>query len=133
MNCPLYKPRDTHVFQKELENLEYFAGMPNVVQAEGVAVSRNPYMTLSGSNGPLVVTGILLQAYSHGMLQDILLENRVAEYAWKKWPAQIRTALNQFHEAKKTHMDLKPSNIVIDSRGNAVIINISSIGSITRE
>ncbi|KAL4935268.1 hypothetical protein BDV06DRAFT_207374 [Aspergillus oleicola] len=130
---PLYEPRDTHVFQKELENLEYFAGVPNIVQAKGVAVSRNPYMTSRGSDGPLVVTGILLKAYSNGSLRDILLENRVPDYAWKKWPAQIGTALNRFHEAKKTHMDLKPSNIVIDSKGNAVVIDISGIGGITRE
>lgn len=133
VNRPLYEPRDTHVFRRELENLEYFAGVPNIVQAEGVAVSRNPYMTTSGSDGPLVVTGILLKAYSDGSLREILLENRVAEYAWKKWPVQIGTALNRFHEAKKTHMDLKPSNIVIDSGGNAVVIDISGIGGITRE
>ncbi|EAW08364.1 protein kinase domain protein [Aspergillus clavatus NRRL 1] len=133
VNRPLYEPRDTHVFQKELENLEYFTGVPNIVQAEGVAVSRNPYMTTSGSDGPLVVTGILLKAYSDGSLREILLENRVAEYAWKKWPVQIGTALNRFHEAKKTHMDVKPSNIVIDSGGNAVVIDISGIGGITRE
>jgi serine/threonine protein kinase len=133
LNRPLYEPRDTHVFREELENLEYFAGVPNIVQAEGVAVSTNPYMTSSRGDGPLVVTGILLKAYSGGSLRGILLENRVTEYAWKKWPVQIGTALNRFHDAKKTHMDLKPSNIVIDSEENAVIIDISGIGGITRE
>ncbi|KAL5332508.1 kinase-like domain-containing protein [Aspergillus crustosus] len=133
VDCPLYEPRDTHVFQKELENLEYFAGVHNIVQAEGVAVSQNSYRTSSGSDGPLVVTGILLKAYPNGSLREILLENCVIEYAWKKRPVQIRTALNCFHEAKKTHMDVKPSNIVIDSGGSAVVIDISGIGGITRE
>ncbi|KAL4915063.1 kinase domain protein [Aspergillus aurantiobrunneus] len=133
VNRPLYEPRDTNVFRKELENLGYFAGVPNIVQAEGVVVSTNPYMTSSASDGALVVTGILLMAYSGGSLRDVLAENRVAEYDWKKWPVQIGTALNRFHEARRTHMDVKPSNIVIDSRGNAVIIDISGIGGITRE
>ncbi|PYI10643.1 kinase domain protein [Aspergillus sclerotiicarbonarius CBS 121057] len=133
VNRPLYEPRDTEVLRKELENLEYFAGVPNIVQAAGVAVSTNPYVTSSGSDGPLVVTGILLKAYPGGSLRQVLSENRVAEYTWKKWPVQIGTALNRFHEANKTHMDIKPSNIVIDSEGNAVIIDIGGIGGMTRQ
>ncbi|KKZ66545.1 hypothetical protein EMCG_07659 [[Emmonsia] crescens] len=133
VNRPLYEPGDTNVFRKELENLEYFAGVPNIVQAAGVAVSTNPYLTSGGSDGPRVVTGILLEAYSGGSLRQVLLENRVAEYPWKQWPVQIGTALNRFHEAKKTHMDIKPSNVVIDSEGSAVVIDISGIGGITRQ
>ncbi|RAK96003.1 kinase domain protein [Aspergillus ibericus CBS 121593] len=132
VNRPLYDPHDTDVLREELENLEYFAGVPNIVQAAGIAVSTNPYATFSGSDGPLVVTVVLLEAYPGGPLQQVLSENRITEYAWKKWPVQIGTALNRFHEAKKTHMDMKPSNIVIDSDGNAVIIDISGIGGITR-
>ncbi|KAK2786890.1 hypothetical protein FQN52_007634 [Onygenales sp. PD_12] len=132
VNRPLYEPRDTDVFRKELENLEYFAGVPNIVQAAGVAVSTNPYVTSSGRDGPLVVTGILFEAYSRGSLRQILLENCIAEYPWKQWPVQIGTALSRFHEAKKTHMDIKPSNVVIDGEGNAVVIDISGIGGITR-
>ncbi|KAJ5974401.1 protein kinase domain protein [Penicillium waksmanii] len=96
--------------RKELENLEYFADVPGIVQAEGVAVSTNPYMISRASNGLLVVTGILLRAYPGGSLQEILQKI-----------------------AKKTHMDIKPSNIVIDSGGNAVIIDISGISGITHE
>ncbi|KAL5337621.1 hypothetical protein BJX70DRAFT_389115 [Aspergillus crustosus] len=99
VNCPLYKPRDTY----------YFAGVPNIVQAEEVAVSWNPYIMSSSSNGPLVMTIILLKAHSNRSLQEILLENCVTE-----------TALNHFYKAKKTHIDVKTSNIVINSRGNAV-------------
>ncbi|KAH8433400.1 uncharacterized protein LDX57_011034 [Aspergillus melleus] len=132
-NRPLYEPRDTDVFRKELENLEYFAGLPNIVQAAGIRVSTNPYATSTGSDRSLVVTGVLLEAYSGGSLRQVLLENRLTEYLWKQWPVQIGTALNRFHKANKTHMDIKPSNIVIDSKGNAVIIDISGIGGITRQ
>ncbi|PYI25428.1 hypothetical protein BP00DRAFT_490914 [Aspergillus indologenus CBS 114.80] len=115
----VYYNKVRYILKIELENLEYFAGVPNIVQAAGVAVSTNPYVTLSGSDRPLVVTRILLKAYSGGSLRQVLLENRVAEYAWRKWPA------------KKTHMDIKPLNIVIDSEGNAVLL--SEIGLYARD
>ncbi|KAL4734025.1 hypothetical protein BDV11DRAFT_199059 [Aspergillus similis] len=35
---------DFKVFWKELEDLEYFADMPNIVQAAGFAISTNPCM-----------------------------------------------------------------------------------------
>jgi serine/threonine protein kinase len=88
-------------------------------------------MTSDRSDGPLVVTGILLEAYSGGSLQQALTEDRVAEYSWKPWALQIRAALKSLHEAKKTHMDIKPSNVVLDADGNAVLIDISGIGGTT--
>ncbi|KAJ5562408.1 protein kinase domain protein [Penicillium sp. DV-2018c] len=100
LNLPLYEPRDTHVLRKELENLEYFAGVPNIVQAEGVAVSTNPYKTSSRGDGPLVVTGILLKDYTGGSLGGF----------------SCKTMLQ-----------------IIDSEVNAVIIDISGIGGITRK
>lgn len=101
VNRPLYEPRDTDVFQNELENLEYFAGMPNIVQAAGVRVSTNPYATSTGSNRSLVVTGALLEAYPGGSLRQVHVEYRLTEYPWKQWPVRIGTALNRFHKAKK--------------------------------
>ncbi|RDH28170.1 protein kinase-like protein [Aspergillus welwitschiae] len=83
VNRPLYRRHDTEVICKELENLKYFAGVPNIVQAQ--------------------------------------------------WSIQIGIALNRFHEAKKTHMNLNPSNIVLDADGNAVLIDISGIGGVTPE
>ncbi|XRM48892.1 hypothetical protein ABZX51_011797 [Aspergillus tubingensis] len=123
---PLYRRHDTEVIRKELENLNYFAGVPNIVQAAGIAVSTNPYKTFDWDTGlPLVVTGILLEAYPGGTLQQVLSDHRITEYRWKQWSIQIGTALNRFHEAKKSHMDLEPSNIVLDADGNAVLIDIS--------
>ncbi|PWY62874.1 kinase-like protein [Aspergillus eucalypticola CBS 122712] len=131
---PLYRRHDTEVIRKELENLNYFAGVPNIVQAAGIAVSTNPYKTFDWDTGlPLVVTGILLEAYPGGTLQQVLSDLRVTEYRWKQWPVQIGTALIRLHETKKTHMDLNPSNIVLDADGNAVLIDISGIGGFTHE
>ncbi|PYI25017.1 kinase-like protein [Aspergillus indologenus CBS 114.80] len=128
VNRAIYYPEDTEVIRKELENLEYFAGVPNIAQAAGVAVSMNPYQTSTTGEKQLVIVGILLEAYLGGSLKQVLTERRVSEHCWEKWAVQIGTALECFHKAKKTHMDLKPSNIVLDIKGNAVIIDISGTG-----
>ncbi|EGE77072.1 serine/threonine protein kinase [Blastomyces dermatitidis ATCC 18188] len=131
VNRPLYQPHDTEVIRKELENLEIFRGVPNIVQAAGIAVSTNPYMTSNTRDQPLIVTGIVLKFYSGGSIQRALSEHRLLEHSWERWPKQIATALHRFHAAGKTHMDIKPSNVVLDADGNAVLIDISGIGGIT--
>ncbi|KAL2862642.1 uncharacterized protein BJX67DRAFT_375148 [Aspergillus lucknowensis] len=115
VNRPLYQPRDTDVIRKELENLD------------GVAVSTNPDMTSGRSKRPLVVAGILLRAYTRGSLQQVVAEHHVAKYSWTQWAVQIGTALICLHEAEKSHMDIKPLN-VLDAKRNAVLIDISGIG-----
>lgn len=81
----------------------------------------------------MVVSGILLEYYSGGSLQCVLNEQRVKEFSWERWAVQIGNALDTIHRAKKTHMDLKPSNVVLDDDGNAVLIDISGIGGVTHE
>ncbi|BDD60229.1 hypothetical protein MPDQ_004820 [Monascus purpureus] len=131
VNRPLYHPHDTEVIRKELENLEIFRNVPNIVQAAGIAVSTNPYMTSSRRDQPLVVMGIVLEYYSGGSLQRILSEHHLLGFPWEQWALQIATALCCFHKAGKSHMDIKPSNVVLDADGNAVLIDISGIGGIT--
>ncbi|KAL5341870.1 kinase-like domain-containing protein [Aspergillus crustosus] len=131
VNRPLYQPYDTEVIRKELENLAIFQNVPHVVQAVGIAVSANPYMTSSTRDQSLVVMGIILEYYSGGSLQTILSENRLLDFAWERWALQIATALVCFHMAGKKHMDIKLANVVLDADGNAVLIDISGIGGIT--
>lgn len=49
----------------------------------------------------------------------------------RKWPVQIARGLQQLHRLNMAHMDLKPSNIVIDINDNAVIIDISGLAITT--
>lgn len=67
-NRPFYQPRDNDAIRKELENLKRFAGIPNIVQAAGLAASTNTYKASSGSYDLPVITGILLEAYTGGSL-----------------------------------------------------------------
>ncbi|EAW20354.1 protein kinase family protein [Aspergillus fischeri NRRL 181] len=133
VNRPLYYPYDTEVIRRELENLQICKGVPNIVQAAGIAVSKNPYMTSSTSNQPLVVIGILLEFHSGGSLQEVLSEGCLLDHPWERWAIQIATALAHLHGAGVTHMDIKPSNVVLDSDGNAILIDISGIGGVTYE
>ncbi|CAG8893202.1 unnamed protein product [Penicillium egyptiacum] len=80
-----------------------------------------------------VISGVLLEYYSGGSLQHILDGQRIEAFPWERWPIQIGTALHHFHMAKKTYMDLKPSNLVINGDGDAVLIDVSGIGRITHE
>ncbi|KAJ5131440.1 protein kinase domain-containing protein [Penicillium bovifimosum] len=131
VNRPLYLPRDSDVIQQELENLEQFKGVPGIVQPAGIAVFANPYATCQNCVQQMVVNGILMEYYSGGSLQRVLNEERVREFHWERWAVQIGNALDVFHRAKKTHMDIKPSNIVLDNDGNAILIDISGIGGVT--
>jgi serine/threonine protein kinase len=124
----LYHPIDTSVVRSELTNLGHFRGMPNIVQPAGIVVARNPYMTSPNRDQPLIIRGILLQYYRGGSLKDILSKHQAAGRPWQRWGIQIATALNCLHAAEKTHMDIKPSNIVVDAEGNAVLIDLSGIG-----
>lgn len=134
VNRPFYQPRDSDVIRRELENLEHFKGVAGIVQAAGVAVLPNPYATdPQNSNPQIVISGILLKYYSGGTLQCVLNERRVKEFSWERWAVQIGNALDTIHRAKKTHMDLKPSNVVLDNEGNAVLIDISGIGGVTHK
>lgn len=46
---------------------------------------------------------------------------------------QIGTALETLHETGRTHLDMKPSNIVLDSNKNAILIDISGTGGYSWE
>lgn len=45
-----------------------------------------------------------------------------------QWALQIGTALRSLHKRGRTHLDIKPSNIVLDANDNAVLIDVSGTG-----
>ena len=45
-----------------------------------------------------------------------------------RWAIQIGTALESLHTSGRTHLDIKPSNIVLDANKNAILIDISGTG-----
>ena len=128
---PFYVPRDTEVMLQEIRNLRLFRGIPTIVQLVAVAISKNPYLTTEREDFS-VIRGVLLEYHQRGTLEEVLKSGR-NHSTWRRWPIQIADGLCHLHAKGLTHMDLKPSNIVIDTNGNAVLIDISGIGGTTYE
>ncbi|KAJ5952858.1 uncharacterized protein N7479_011271 [Penicillium vulpinum] len=129
-----YLPLDTDNILQEIEALEIFQGCSNIVQAVGIITSTNPYQTDPSSDYPPVITGILLKFYPMGSLELIFEQHEANKVVcWSSVTIQIGEALICMHKAKRTHLNLKLSNIVLDADGNALIIDISGTGSFTWE
>lgn len=84
-------------------------------------------------DSPTVIRGILLEYYPGGSLEERLEKNDMINFPWRRWPRQIGYALLQLHQEEIIHVDLKPSNVVIDYDGNAILIDISGIGGVSYE
>jgi hypothetical protein len=138
---PIYVAWDSDVLEQELRNLELFRGREvGIVQLVAAITSTSPYQTHSGSiwgrygGGSTVLRGILLEYHPHGTLEMALKSpNPHIEGRWRRWGLQIAAALACLHEQGIAHMDLKPSNVVISADMNAVLIDISGIGGVTRQ
>ncbi|KAL3426071.1 calcium/calmodulin-dependent protein kinase type 1B [Phlyctema vagabunda] len=131
---PLYEPRDSETLEKELRNLILLRGVNGIVQVVATVVSRNPYHTIgvNDSSGHTVFRGILLEYHSNGTLQRFL-QSPQDDLPWYQWAIQITSALSRLHEFGITHMDLKPTNIVITSAMEAILIDVSGIGGTSRD
>lgn len=132
---PLYEPRDTHILEEELRNLELLHGAKFVVQLVGIVVSPNPYQTSRDSTGNScdVVRGLLLEHHPNGTLACALRQApNKADQPWQRWALQIASGLRELHSHGIAHMDLKPCNIVISEQGDAVLIDVSG-RAITQE
>ena len=132
LDRPLYQRADTTVMLHELRNLQLLRGVSHIVQLFAVVVSANPFQTESRTH-QRVLRGILLEDYAGDTLEQRLKEKNVVDLPWKEWPLQICRALRSMHGHDIAHGDLKPSNIVLDIEGNAVVLDISGAGAFTYE
>lgn len=159
---PLYQPRDSQVLSQELRNLQLFHGIKGIVQLVAAVVSCNPYHSFreaseayeaydsdqskwlnethqsdqnTNAAPSTVLRGVLLEYYPNGTLADALQSSRDIPQmigTWRRWALQIVEALLHVHEQQVTHMDLKPSNILISAESHAVLGDVSGIGGVTR-
>jgi serine/threonine protein kinase len=125
---PLYRSGDTAVIQQELRNLKLLRGTSNIVQLFAVVISPNPYQTTTRDENLNVIRGFLLEYHSGGTLELRLKNMNLVNFPWRRWPLQIGNGVLALHQESISHMDLKPSNTVIDCDGNAVLIDISGAG-----
>ncbi|KAJ5515037.1 kinase domain protein [Penicillium fimorum] len=119
---------------KELEVLRQFQRYPGIVHLAGIVICTNPYKTDPARERPKVVSGFLLEFWDLGSLEQILESGHISKYFnWRARMVQIGEALIHMHESHWSHLDLKPSNIVMDSNGHAAIIDIGSSCGFTWE
>ncbi|KAJ5206571.1 hypothetical protein N7491_002814 [Penicillium cf. griseofulvum] len=121
---PIYEPGDTDQILDEIDALIQLRGQPNIAQIVGLVVSENPYRTCPSADMPVVVRGFLLEYYPGGSLEQIIEEAKFQNGS---------LGLESLHKRGRSHLDIKPSNIVLDDRNNAILIDISGTGYYTWE
>lgn len=124
---PLYQPLDSSIIKQELLNLQLLLQSPWIVQLVSIIGSGNPYHT-GRSKNHIVLRGFLEEYHTAGSLEDTL-RTFSSPLTWKTWPIQIACGLQILHDMNITHMDVKLSNIVIDSKGDAKLIDISGLAT----
>ncbi|GAB1197846.1 hypothetical protein APSETT444_007150 [Aspergillus pseudonomiae] len=62
-------------------------------------------------------------------LEQVLSENtNLNDSLLRRWALQTGRALEILHTQRRTHLDIKPSNVVLDANMNAILIDISGTG-----
>ncbi|RJE19309.1 Protein kinase domain-containing protein [Aspergillus sclerotialis] len=122
--CFFYDPSHTTIFEKEVSYLRLFRGAPNIAQLLAIVTSQTPFKTNIQEDGPEVVTGILLEYYPNGTLEESIDQRDGRGSSWKSWPKQLALALSTLHCSGVTHMDIKPANVVLNAANEAVFIDI---------
>lgn len=131
---PIYESRDTKDIINEINALAQFRGAPNIAQLVGLVESENPYKTSPSKEMPRVITGFLLEYYSRGPLDGITSEDiAVTDHLRILWAIQVGKALELLHSKGRPHLDIKPSNVVLDKEQNAFLIDIGGSGCYTWE
>ncbi|KAF6808681.1 serine threonine protein kinase [Colletotrichum sojae] len=131
---PLYLANDSLALEKELQVLEQAGGRCGIVRLIAAVVSGNPCRTAVDyqQNVPPVLHGILVEYHPGGSLAEALLSAKV-DAPWQRWGAQLCTAVDTLHQHNVTHMDIKPSNMVLDKDRILILIDVGGFGGVTWE
>ena len=113
-------PDSVDEFLYEINALSELVGSRNVIELKGLVI--NDERTL--------VKGLLIGYADKGALVDVIYDNR-GQTSWRRrerWAKQIVRGLSEIHEAGFVQGDFTLSNIVIDARDKAKIIDINRRG-----
>ncbi|KAL4781049.1 putative serine-threonine protein kinase [Aspergillus varians] len=134
IDSPIYVPGDVEHVLDEIDALSQFRGHSNIAQLVGLVVSENPYKTNPSADMPPVITGFLVEYYSEGSLEQVIEQNGILDDTMLvQWALQVGEALQALHLGGRTHLDIKLSNIVLDSHKNAILIDVGGTGGYRQE
>ena len=117
-------PDSVDEFLYEVNALSELIGSENVIQLKGLVID----------NDGKLIKGLLLGYAEQGALVDIIYdskENHIPRVPWarrERWAKQIINGLSNLHEAGFVQGDFTLSNIVIDDKDEAQIIDINRRG-----
>ena len=127
---------ESNTFYHELALLHSLPSHPNIIAPPRILVTADsPYL-----RGPLSTDD---QVFVCGFLQPYLQRQSLQELIEKsdehterlpleleaRWAFQVSSALAAVHPSHRFHMDLKPSNILLDDHENAVLIDWEQCGA----
>ena len=113
-------PDSVEEFLYEINALNDLIGSKNVIELKGLVIN---------DEGTLV-KGLLIGYADNGALVDVIYDNR-GQIPWRRrerWAKQIVRGLSEIHEAGFVQGDFTLSNIVIDGKDRAKIIDINRRG-----
>ncbi|KAK1825712.1 Traf2 and NCK-interacting protein kinase [Podospora conica] len=114
-------PDTVDEFLYEINALNRLRFADNVIRFYGVVVDDKEEC----------IKGLLISYAEQGALIDILYDDQTRSLAWstrERWARQIVNGLSEIHEAGFVQGDFTLSNIVINDRGDAKIIDINRRG-----
>lgn len=114
-------PDTVDEFLYEINALNRLRFADNVIRFYGVVVDDKEEC----------IKGLLISYAEQGALIDILYEDQTRSLSWstrERWARQIVNGLSEIHEAGFVQGDFTLSNIVINDRGDAKIIDINRRG-----
>ena len=113
-------PDSVDEFLYEINALHALVGSKSVIRLQGLIVDEDR----------TVVKGLLISFAEHGALVDLLYEmkDRLGWAMRERWAKQIVQGLAEIHEAGFVQGDFTLSNIVVDDKDEAKIIDINRRG-----
>lgn len=115
-------PDSVEEFLYEINVLNALVGTSNIVQFEGLVVDEENDQ----------VKGLLISYANQGPLVDIIFDfKKTGALSWErkaKWAKQMIYGLSAIHESGFVQGDCTLSNIVIDERDDALIIDVNRRG-----
>lgn len=128
---------ERQAFYHELSMIYSLPIHPNVVSPPSFLVTTKspPILDTSSMTGSSTyICGALYPYLPRESLQQALDEGnaageRLPPILKAKWASQIASALAATHVSRQYHMDLKPSNILLDNDENAVLIDWEQCGA----